>query len=270
MPNRTRVVAHLELDALETRYRQAHDPVARSHFQIVWLLAQGKTRTDVASVTGYSERWIGEIVRRYNAQGPDALGDRRHDNPGGQTILKAQQQERLWEALHGPAPDGGLWTGPKVAAWIEAETGHLWVSPTGLDLSGAFWSALETSAATARQGRSRGTRCFPKRLSRAVDAVRAAHPGTSVEVWAQDEHRIGLKPVQRRVWLLPDSVTRSPGRRSSPVNVRARVAGRRQASPGYSQIFPSSVVSIFGSVSRAPSWEWPLFLALGIEVDAGT
>lgn len=34
--------------------------------------------------------------------------------------------------------------------------------------------------------------------------MRAAHPGATVEVWAQDEHRIGLKPVRRRVWLLPD------------------------------------------------------------------
>lgn len=124
MPKRTKVSAHLDLAELERRYRQAHDPVKRSHFQIVWLLAQGKTRAQVAAVTGYSERWIGEIIRRYNQEGPDGLGDRRHDNPGGQPILNAQQQERLWEALHEPAPDGGHWTGPKVADWIEAETGH--------------------------------------------------------------------------------------------------------------------------------------------------
>ena len=26
------------------------------------------------------------------------------------------------------------------------------------------------------------------------------HPGAAVEVWASDEHRIGLKPILRRVW----------------------------------------------------------------------
>lgn len=124
MPNRTKVSAHLACDELEARYRQAHDPVERSHFQIVWLLAQGKTRAEVAAVTGYSERWIGEIIRRYNQDGAAALGDRRHANPGGQPILDADQQERLWEALHGPAPDGGLWSGPQVATWIATETGH--------------------------------------------------------------------------------------------------------------------------------------------------
>ncbi|WP_236823756.1 IS630 family transposase [Blastochloris viridis] len=28
----------------------------------------------------------------------------------------------------------------------------------------------------------------------------SAHPGIPVEVWASDEHRLGLKPIRRRVW----------------------------------------------------------------------
>lgn len=155
MPKRTTVSAHLELSELERRYRQAHDPVERSHFQIVWLLAQGKTRAEVAGVTGYSERWIGEIVRRYNTEGPDALGDRRHDNPGGQPILDAAQQERLVAALHGPAPDGGLWTGPKVAAWIAAETGR----PSYPQLG---WLYLVRLGARLKRPRPRHTRAVPK------------------------------------------------------------------------------------------------------------
>ena len=30
--------------------------------------------------------------------------------------------------------------------------------------------------------------------------AKAAHPDRPVEVWATDEHRLGLKPVRRRVW----------------------------------------------------------------------
>ena len=30
--------------------------------------------------------------------------------------------------------------------------------------------------------------------------ARAAHPGAPVEVRAEDEHRLGLKPIRRRVW----------------------------------------------------------------------
>jgi DDE superfamily endonuclease len=39
-------------------------------------------------------------------------------------------------------------------------------------------------------------------LETKVAAVQAAHPGAAVEVWATDEHRIGLKPILRRVWAL--------------------------------------------------------------------
>ncbi len=31
-------------------------------------------------------------------------------------------------------------------------------------------------------------------------ALQDAHPGAAVELWAQDEHRLGLKPILRRVW----------------------------------------------------------------------
>jgi transposase len=33
-----------------------------------------------------------------------------------------------------------------------------------------------------------------------VEEVAAAHPDRPVEVWATDEHRLGLKPIRRRVW----------------------------------------------------------------------
>jgi transposase len=33
-----------------------------------------------------------------------------------------------------------------------------------------------------------------------VARAKAAHPGRPVEVWAEDEHRVGLKPIRRRVW----------------------------------------------------------------------
>jgi transposase len=33
-----------------------------------------------------------------------------------------------------------------------------------------------------------------------LEALREAYPGAEVELWAQDEARLGLKPVMRRVW----------------------------------------------------------------------
>jgi transposase len=37
-------------------------------------------------------------------------------------------------------------------------------------------------------------------LDEAVAQAAAAPPDRPVEVWAEDEHRLGLKPVRRRVW----------------------------------------------------------------------
>jgi transposase len=39
-------------------------------------------------------------------------------------------------------------------------------------------------------------------LRRRVRRLRAANQGTAVEVWAEDEARLGLKPITRRVWWL--------------------------------------------------------------------
>jgi transposase len=74
--------------------------------------------------TGYSENWIGTIARRYNADGPDGIGDRRHANPGAASLLSTEQLAELDSLLDGPAPDGGLWTGPKVATWMSDKLGR--------------------------------------------------------------------------------------------------------------------------------------------------
>jgi len=52
MPKRLSVQPHLALDELERRYRTAKDPVARRHWQMVWLLAHGRSSDRVAAVTG--------------------------------------------------------------------------------------------------------------------------------------------------------------------------------------------------------------------------
>jgi hypothetical protein len=51
MPKTIKIVPHLSLEELEGRYRKARDPVLRSHYQILWLISQGKTTTEVMEVT---------------------------------------------------------------------------------------------------------------------------------------------------------------------------------------------------------------------------
>jgi transposase len=116
---------HLSTEELQSRYCEAKDPVERSHYQIVWLIAQGKTTGEVMEATGYSRGWIQQLSRRYNGEGPRALGDLRHRNPGAtdRALLTQEQQRELSEALKGPPSDGGMWNSRKVAEWIEKKTG---------------------------------------------------------------------------------------------------------------------------------------------------
>ena len=120
MPAYLTLPVHLPVAELERRYRAARDPVARSHWQILWLLSSGHRSAAVATVTGYSVNWVREIARRYRQDGPGGVGDRRHHNPGGPALLDAAGRAALQEALAGPAPDGGLWTGRQVATWLSA------------------------------------------------------------------------------------------------------------------------------------------------------
>jgi transposase len=125
MPKTIKIVPHLVSEELENRYRKAHDPVLRSHYQILWLIGEGKTTTQVMEVTGYSRGWIQQLARRYNADGPEALGDRHHRNPGAKerALLSAEQRQELARALTKPPPDGGMWNSRKVGEWIERKTG---------------------------------------------------------------------------------------------------------------------------------------------------
>lgn len=123
------VVGHLGTEALAERYRAARDPVERSHFQMIWLLACGHSVVDVATLTHFSARWIEKVLARYNAAGPAALGDQRRGNAGGTPLLDEAGQQVLRERLATPPDEGGLWTGPKVAAWMARRLGLEKVHP---------------------------------------------------------------------------------------------------------------------------------------------
>jgi transposase len=160
MRTRFAVAAHLSADELAGRYRAAGDPVRRSQLQMVWLLVSGRPLAEVAAATGYSARWVREVVKRYNEHGPEGLGDRRHGNRGGEPLLDDAGRAALTAALEEPPPDGGLWTSGKVAAWIAGRTGRERVAPQ------RGWDYLR------RTGHSRQT---PRpRHARAADPAAAA------------------------------------------------------------------------------------------------
>jgi transposase len=56
------------------------------------------------------------------------------------------------------------------------------------------------AAAAPARGHAGAAGGAEKNLDAAVARAKTAHPDRPVEVWAEDEHRLGLKPVRRRVW----------------------------------------------------------------------
>ncbi len=120
---RLQLANHASLEELERGYRQAKDPIERSHWQIIWLFHQYQDAYTVAELTAYCADWVRKLVGRYNQEGIKALEDLRHKNRGNPRLLSAQQQEALEKALLEKAKGKSLWTGQEVADWVLTNTG---------------------------------------------------------------------------------------------------------------------------------------------------
>src|SRR5262249_51654761 len=100
-------------------YRTAKEPHERRWWQILWLLAQGRTATELAGVPGYSAYWIGQLAKRHNEQGPAGMRNRQHTASRRMApLLIAEQQEELRQVLAGPAPEDDRWSARTVAEHV--------------------------------------------------------------------------------------------------------------------------------------------------------
>jgi transposase len=120
---------HLSVEELEARYVGCQDVTASRHFQVIWLLARGHTISQVSETTTFGERWVEQLLARYNAEGPEALGDLRRRNGASATILKPELLAKPRARHRDPPPDGGLSSSRKVADWMAGELGLTSVAP---------------------------------------------------------------------------------------------------------------------------------------------
>lgn len=105
------------------RSTSASRAIERRRWQVIGLLADGLPLAEIVAATGCRPRTIRQIAQRYRERGPAGLADGRQRSVGAAPILPEEQQRDLRQALQNPAPDGGAWTGPKVARWIATRTG---------------------------------------------------------------------------------------------------------------------------------------------------
>ncbi|HEX9964738.1 MAG TPA: winged helix-turn-helix domain-containing protein [Allosphingosinicella sp.] len=117
------VAGHLSLAELQAGYRTSGDARLARHYQVIWLLAQGRSCAEVAQLTSLARRWVEQLLARYNQFGPSSLGDRRRGNGAKATILTPAVLDLLRERLKTLPEDGGVWTSKKIAALIATELG---------------------------------------------------------------------------------------------------------------------------------------------------
>lgn len=151
MPRYLELTADLSPMELEHRYRAAHDPVAWTRWHMLWLVAQGYRAPAVAELVDYTANWVREIIRRYNPGGAAGIVDRLQANPGAEPLLRGPGRIALQDGSAGSPPDGGVWTGPKVAAWM-ADRLDRPVSPQ------RGWEALRWLGFTPQRSRPRASR----------------------------------------------------------------------------------------------------------------
>ena len=172
-----RIVDHLPLEELEARYRAARDATEARHTQAIWLLAQGRTVLEVAEVLAFVPRWVKELAARYNALGPEALGDQRRRNGRAASLLTEDVLAALAERVRTPPETGGLWSGPKVAAWMARYLGLARVHPQ------RGWEALKRIEWSLQAPRPRHPRA-------ATPEQRAAFKGGSMPLSPRPGQRI--------------------------------------------------------------------------------
>ena len=172
------VAGHLSVAALEERYEACGDVMSSRHFQTIWLLAKGHSSGDVAAMTSFGQRWIEQLLERYNAVGPSALGDLRRNNGTSATVLRPELLTRLRTRVSEPPPDGGVWTSAKVARWMAGELGVASLAPQ------RGWEALRAIGWSIQKPRPRNPKAatpeeqeaFKKNSPKSLPRKRRATP----------------------------------------------------------------------------------------------
>lgn len=99
-------------------YESAADPVAMRRWLVVLWKVQGKKHSEIARLLQRTPAWVTQVIRIYNERGPDRMGDQRVHN-GNDALLSEADGARLVALLDEEPPQGGVWTGLKLKAWIE-------------------------------------------------------------------------------------------------------------------------------------------------------
>lgn len=124
MAQRIQLKPHLTTEELRARYRSCQKPQEKVRWHALYLISQGAVAADAARRVGRASSWITALTRRYNREGASTLVRKQLSKPSHRAKVDHKLGKELDKALRSAAPDGGLWTAPKVSAWITEKSGQ--------------------------------------------------------------------------------------------------------------------------------------------------
>lgn len=125
MPQPITLKPHLSTEELYRRYRACRHAQEKVRWRALYLISHGEQANRAAHRVGRTSGWITQLARRYNERGAEVVPNQKGDvSCGTKPHLDTKAALALDLALRSTAPDGGLWTAPKVAAWIAERTGQ--------------------------------------------------------------------------------------------------------------------------------------------------
>jgi hypothetical protein len=117
MSRRITLQPHLTTEELFHRYRACRRPNEKARWRALYLISRGTLASEAARRVGRTSGWVTQLTQRYNERGVEAVPDQQSEaRPGPPPSVDDAVAAELAAALRAEAPDGGLWTAPKVAA----------------------------------------------------------------------------------------------------------------------------------------------------------
>ncbi|MFT3972048.1 MAG: IS630 family transposase [Amaricoccus sp.] len=202
----------LDGDDLRRLARDSRDAKQVRRLLALAVIAEGGTRTEAARVGGVGLQIVRDWVLRFNAEGPSGLIDRHA--PGKAPTLTAEHRAALAQVVEaGPEPwrDGVVrWRRIDLVQWLwEAFRVSVSEATVGRELRALGFRKLSARPRHYAQD-PEAAAGFQKSLPERVAEVRAAHPGKRIELWFQDEARIGQKNKLTRRWARRGARPRAP------------------------------------------------------------
>lgn len=205
MPRKAYFATHYRSDELKQKYLKSQDPVEARRWHLLWKVSLGWSIKNSAIAVGINYDYAQEILKKYNelgAQGVKNLKAISHAKlRGKKPLLSLEKVEKLKKELAVKPPDGGIWTGPKVARWIEKETGveKVW-NQRGWDYLKKSKYSWQSPRPAHRKADKLEQQKFKENLPLKVKELEEKYPEAEIDLWFFDEHRVGLKPILRKVW----------------------------------------------------------------------